>query len=76
LPVHRATDEQSGIDRRNRRAIDRFQIGPLWSLSHRERNYFSVILSVAKDLARSAYLLAPDAGTSVEILRYSSFRSE
>jgi len=38
--------------------------------------FFCVILSTAKDLARSAYWQAPNAGASVEILRYSNFRSE
>jgi hypothetical protein len=36
----------------------------------------SVILSDAKDLARSAYWQTPDAGASVEILRCGSLRSE
>ena len=36
----------------------------------------SVILSEAKDLARKRAKVAPNAEASVEILRYSSFRSE
>jgi hypothetical protein len=42
----------------------------------RRGGILSVILSAAKDLARSALQPTPNAGASVEILRYSSFRSE